>query len=177
MAQSSELRPVQAEPLAGYRSRFHTETGVIPLGHKGHVATDLYGDLIYLCSAITNFGVHPAKAGSHLVGGANLGWEGVEHGHKGPYDVLFFDEAKMCWIEANGGKPPTGWEDRIVDGGYDEKGRRFWHALAEIQGLKIPGKAAIHLKGALFPWFHQEVWRGDYQILCWKKDICLEEHN
>jgi len=41
------------------------------------------------------------------------------------------------------GRVPQG--KRPIDGGYDESGHRLYHAVAILNGLRLPGKTGEHL--------------------------------
>ena len=49
----------------------------------------------------------------------------------------------MEWVPTRDGGLPHG--RRLVEGGYESNGAKLYHALADIDGVKVPGKAAGHL--------------------------------
>ncbi|KAH8926310.1 hypothetical protein BT69DRAFT_1010121 [Atractiella rhizophila] len=118
--------------------------------------------------ALSNSGVHPAKAAPHLRPPVRLAYGGRELEHNGRYDILPWDPDRMTWIRSSGGKPPQGWENKVVEGGY-ENGGKLWHARTEIGGVMVPGKTGVHLGGANFAFGGEEVVkREEYDVLCWR---------
>lgn len=49
----------------------------------------------------------------------------------------------MELVHTSGGRLPPG--KRPVEGGYEEHGAKLYHAVAEIKGVKVPGKTGEHL--------------------------------
>ncbi|KAI0766744.1 hypothetical protein BC629DRAFT_1537455 [Irpex lacteus] len=72
----------------------------------------------------------------------------------------------MEWVPAEGGRLPVG--HRPVEGGYEENGAKLYHALAVVQGVKVPGKVGEHLGGAHVAFGGGEHTITNYQVLCWK---------
>jgi hypothetical protein len=66
-----------------------------------------------------------------------------EHAHSGRYDLLPFDPNTMEWVSASHGRVPDG--RRPVEGGYEQGGEVLYHAVAVVNGIKVPGKTAPHL--------------------------------
>ena len=74
----------------------------------------------------------------------------------------------MMWVPASNGQLPDGL--RPVEGGYEAAGQHLFHAVAQIDGVWVPGKAGQHLfEGSAFAFGGHEVSRRDYQVLCWRE--------
>jgi len=83
--------------------------------------------------------------------------------HRGRYTILRITD-DMEWVSASNGILPGGWVP--VEGGYDERGRRLYHA-ADV-GLQFSGSTAPHLRGAHFVfWNSMPRFYKEYKILCW----------
>jgi len=91
---------------------------------------------------------------------------GTEYDHGGRVDVLLIDYQHLEWVPASGGILPPG--RRLVEGGYEEGGQRLYHAVATIDGIKVPGKTGTHLRAANIPFGDQEHIVEQYEILCWR---------
>ena len=98
---------------------------------------------VYIGSAIFERAVHPCKIVSAFNPPARVPWGGSEHEHRGRYDLLPFDPATMEWVPTSHGQIPPG--RRPIEGGYEENGDKLYHALGVVQGVKVPGKAGVHL--------------------------------
>ncbi|KAG5650403.1 hypothetical protein H0H81_012369 [Sphagnurus paluster] len=98
---------------------------------------------IFIGSAIFENSVHPCKIGPHLQPFVSVPYGGGEQGHHGRYDLLPFQPHTMEWVATSNGQLPPG--RRLVEGGYEENGGKLYHGLAEVDGLKIPGKTGEHL--------------------------------
>lgn len=106
-------------------------------------AHDLDGSPIFLGSVLFHSAVHPCKIGPHLHPPAQVAYGGGEVGHNGRYDLLPFVPEEMEWVVTGNGRIPEG--RRPVEGGYEEDGSKLYHALAEIEGVRVPGKTGEHL--------------------------------
>jgi len=130
---------------------------------------DLGGEPVYVASAI--FGergtsVHPGKFGPHLPDPCRVPFGGVEYQHTGRYDLLILTP-DMEWVMTSHGKIPHG--RRPIDGGFEEDGRRLYHAAVTLDGVDIPGKTGEHLGGAHVAWAGAEKCvKENYGILCWR---------
>ncbi|KAI0260534.1 hypothetical protein BC834DRAFT_900301 [Gloeopeniophorella convolvens] len=73
----------------------------------------------------------------------------------------------MEWVRTARGRVPPG--RRPVEGGYESSGARLYHALAVVDGVRVPGKTGEHLGGCNVAFGGREhVVRDDYEILCWR---------
>ncbi|KIY44032.1 hypothetical protein FISHEDRAFT_52145 [Fistulina hepatica ATCC 64428] len=155
----------RAPPSSGYR---------IPLTSKAPFPSaeqlgpppcyDANGQPIYIGSAILERSVHPCKIGAHLQTHVALPFGGEEHAYEGRYDVLPFVPSQMEFVRTSHGQIPPG--RRPVEGGYEEGGSKLYHAMATINGVRVPGKTGIHLSGCNVPFGGREhVIRDDYEIL------------
>ncbi|QRV90211.1 hypothetical protein RhiJN_18229 [Ceratobasidium sp. AG-Ba] len=73
----------------------------------------------------------------------------------------------MEWVPMQGGGAPHG---RVpVEGGYEGE-NPLYHAYAEIQGVKVPGKTGRHLCGANVAFGGREMAFESYHVLCWKQE-------
>jgi len=72
----------------------------------------------------------------------------------------------MEWVPTSHGRIPQG--RRPVEGGYEDHGGKLYHALANYQGIRVPGKTGEHLNGCNVPFGGAELVVEEYQILCWK---------
>ncbi|KAK6516011.1 hypothetical protein TWF281_004601 [Arthrobotrys megalospora] len=121
---------------------------------------------VYFGSAIDfKGGVHPCKVAPGLRPYVRVGYDGKEHNHYGEYELLPFIPELMALVPSRGGEVPPG--RRPVLGGYED-GKPLYHAIAEVNGIWVPGKAAPHLGGADVPYDWKEFYREDCKILCWK---------
>ena len=89
------------------------------------------------CKIVPNLGV---AGGSTCA--VRVPYGGEELGHAGRYDLLPIT-GDMEWVPASGGWTPDG--RRPVEGGYEEDGRLLYHGLADIDGVRVPGKVGEHL--------------------------------
>ena len=87
--------------------------------------------------------MHPCKIAPRLSNPCRVPYGGQEWEHKGRYDLLPFNPSMMEIVPTSGGHIPPG--RRPVEGGYEEDGRKLYHALAIIDGVQVPGKCAEHL--------------------------------
>ena len=70
-------------------------------------------------------------------------YSGQEYAHHGRYDLLPFDPSTMELVPTSRGEIPAG--RRPIEGGYEENGAKLYHAVANVQGVKVPGKTGQHL--------------------------------
>ncbi|GBE87996.1 hypothetical protein BKA93DRAFT_793193 [Sparassis latifolia] len=160
--------PHQAPPSSGFRLALSTESALPPPAQLGPpVAHDADGrSPIYLGSALLPNAVHPCKVGPHLSPPCRVPYGGAEREHHGRYDLLPFDPATMEWVPTSRGLIPPG--RRPIEGGYEESGK-LYHALADIRGMKVPGKTGEHLHACNVAFGGGEVVvHENYAILCWK---------
>jgi len=123
---------------------------------------------VFIGSALMQDSVHPCKIVPSLQDHpclVSLG--GREIAHEGRYDLLPFVPALMEFVPASNGYVPDG--RRPVKGGFEQNGAELYHAVAVINGVKVPGKTGVHLGGCNVPYGGREhVVREKYEILCWK---------
>jgi len=98
---------------------------------------------VFIGSALMERSVHPCKIGPHLQPFAAVPYGGGEHGHRGRYDLLPFIPEQMEWVPTSHGRIPDG--RRPVEGGYEEGGEKLYHAVANLNGVRVPGKTGEHL--------------------------------
>ncbi len=111
-------------------------------------AWDLDGTPVYLGVALFNGGWHPCKVKPYSSCKAHVSYGGKELEHAGMCHLLPFSPAAMEWVPTSRGRVPHG--RRPVEGGYEEiGGDMLYHALAMIDGVKVPGKAGLHLVSML----------------------------
>ncbi|PAV16028.1 hypothetical protein PNOK_0764800 [Pyrrhoderma noxium] len=163
--QSSHQRP---PPLSsGYRVAFIT-TANGPFSAPEKVGDppchDLDGSPIFFGSAFLDNSVHPCKVAPHLMPVCRVPYGGGEYEHTGRYDLLPFTQDTEL-IPASGGVIPPG--RRPVEGGY-ENGIKLYHAVGQIDGVRVPGKCGEHLGGANIPFGGEERFMRDYEILVWR---------
>ncbi|KAF9447733.1 hypothetical protein P691DRAFT_760498 [Macrolepiota fuliginosa MF-IS2] len=124
---------------------------------------------IFMVSILHETGhVCPGKVGFRPDGPhVYFGFWHKEYRHFGQYDLFPFVPEQMEWVRTSCGQVPPG--RRPIQGGYEPHGDKLYHALANVDGVDIPGKAGEHLPaGAHVPFNGQEVIIQEYQILCWK---------
>lgn len=155
-------------PPSGFRVPLHTDSDFPPPAQRGPpVAYDADGaSPIFIGSALFDSSVHPCKIGPHLQPHAAVPYGGVEYGHNGRYDLLPFVPEQMEWVHTSYGQIPPG--RRPIEGGYEDNGGKLYHALANVNGVNVPGKTGEHLGGANVSFGGQELAYQEYQILCWK---------
>ncbi|KAJ5116800.1 hypothetical protein N7456_001148 [Penicillium angulare] len=99
---------------------------------------------VYFGSAIDfKGGVHPCKVAPSLEPYVRVGYAGKEYKHDGKYDLLPFVPELMALVPSYRGEVPEG--RRPIPGGHESDGRKLYHAVAEVDGLLVPGKVAPHL--------------------------------
>lgn len=162
-----------APPPSGYRVPLGTPGQPFPGTDRTRSApfTDADGKSpVFLGSAIMADGsVHPCKIAPGLLPSSpcRVPFAGGELDHRGRYDLLPFVPELMEFVVASRGRVPPG--RRPVAGGFEKSGQELYHAVAVIDGVKVPGKTAVHLGGcnvAFGGWEH--VVQEKYEILCWK---------
>ncbi|KAG6817348.1 hypothetical protein H0H87_009947 [Tephrocybe sp. NHM501043] len=118
---------------------------------------------LFIGSALFENSVHPCKIGPHLQPFASVAYGGVERGHHGRFDLLPFVPQTMEWVRTSYGQIPPG--RRPIEGGYEEHGAKLYHALAVVNGAKVPGKTGDHLSACNVSFGGVEVTVTDYEIL------------
>ncbi|KAI0331881.1 hypothetical protein GY45DRAFT_1321683 [Cubamyces sp. BRFM 1775] len=158
----------QAPPPSGFRVPL-TDSTPFPAQQAGQpVAYDADGrTAVYIGSALFEKSVHPCKIVPAFSPPPRVGYGGREVEHRGRYDLLPFDPTTMEWVPTSHGQIPYG--RRPVEGGYEENGQKLYHALATVNGVKVPGKAGTHIHGgANVPFGGREHAVENYEILCWR---------
>lgn len=131
-------------PTSGFRIPLRTDSDFAPPDHTGPpVAYDVDNSPVFVGSALFDTSVHPCKIGPHLQPHALVAYGGAEIGHKGRYDLLPFVPEQMEWVYTSYGQIPYG--RRPIEGGYEKNGGKLYHALADVNGLRVPGKTGEHL--------------------------------
>ncbi|KAH9068313.1 hypothetical protein EDB83DRAFT_497921 [Lactarius deliciosus] len=159
--------PAAQVPPSGHR----VQLGVFPGIDITHEApfTDADGKSpVFIGSAILEDGsVHPCKIAPCLPGApCRVPFGGDELEHHGRYDLLPFVPELMEFVVTSRGHVPPG--RRPVKGG-SESGHELYHAVAVIDGVKVPGKAGFHLGGCNIPFGGREhIVTEKYEILCWR---------
>lgn len=157
-----------APPASGYRIPL-TTTAAFPAHQQVGQApcTDLDGSPVYFGSALFEHSVHPCKVGPHLNPPCMVPYGGSEHAHHGRYDLLPFDYNTMELVPTSYGQIPNG--RRPIEGGYEEHSAKLYHAIAVVNGVRVPGKTGVHLGGANVSFGGAEhTIIQNYEILCWK---------
>ena len=133
-----------APPPSGYRVPLITTAAFPDPGQIGHPPChESNGSPIFIGSALFEKSVQPCKIGPHLSPFASVAFGGIEHGHHGRYDLLPFVPQTMEFVPTSHGRIPQG--RRPIEGGYEEHGAKLYHAVAPINGVRIPGKTGEHL--------------------------------
>lgn len=158
---ASTSRPVAQVPPSGYR---------IPLGApeaSSSSSPSSFPDIVktreapfmdkdgkspvFIGSALMQNSVHPCKIVPSMLNQAcRVAFGGGEVVHQGRYDLLPFVPALMEFVPASNGHVPDG--RKPVKGGFEQYGTELYHAVAVIEGVKVPGKTGIHLVRARFFW-------------------------
>ncbi|KAF8992833.1 hypothetical protein BDQ17DRAFT_1392762 [Cyathus striatus] len=157
---SSSYGYAQAPPPSGYRIPLTSDSSFPePLRSGEPPCRDLNGAPVYIGSALFESSVHPCKIGPHLSPPASVPYGGAEHAHRGRYDLLPFVPEQMEFVRTSGGQIPQGRQN----------GSKLYHAVAEINGVRVPGKTGEHLGGCNVPFGGTEhIVRDNYEVLCWK---------
>ncbi|TBU35466.1 hypothetical protein BD311DRAFT_707447 [Dichomitus squalens] len=161
-----EPAPVQYVPDVYVPLGDHSE---FPWRLAGEVpAWDGDGTPLYLGTTLFNGGWHPCKIMPYNSSKARVSYGGKEYENTGICHLLPFNAATMEWVPTSCGLLPYG--RRAIEGGYEEiGGEMFYHALAVVAGVKVPGKAGPHLTcGASVPYANKEYIVRYYFILCWR---------
>ncbi|KAI0649085.1 hypothetical protein C8Q79DRAFT_998961 [Trametes meyenii] len=156
----------QAPPPSGFRIPLTDGSPFPSFAQSGEpVALDADGHTpVYMGSALFGNAVHPCKIVPDFTPPVRVSYGGEEREHRGRYDLLPFDSNTMEWVRTFSGVIPSG--RRPVEGGYEETGGKLFHALATVNGVRVPGKTGEHLGGANVPFGGQEhVVTDDYSIL------------
>ena len=101
---------------------------------------------VFFGSAIMDGGlsVHPCKVAPQLQPSpCRVPYAGTELEHRGRYDLLPFVPELMEFVLTSRGQVPPG--RRPVKGGFEKSGQELYHAIALINGVKVPGKTGAHL--------------------------------
>ncbi|XP_006459353.1 hypothetical protein AGABI2DRAFT_65585 [Agaricus bisporus var. bisporus H97] len=153
-------------PPSGYRVPLRTDSAFASAEQCGPpIAYDADGvSPIFIGSALFESSVQPCKIGPHLQPTpVALAYGGREVSHDGRYDLLPFVPDQMEWVPAQYGQIPPG--RRPVEGGYEENGGKLYHAMANVNGVRVPGKTGDHLGAANIPFGGQEHAYQQYEIL------------
>ncbi|KAK2467365.1 hypothetical protein APHAL10511_000600 [Amanita phalloides] len=127
------------------------------------------GSYVYFGSALFERSIFPCKI--RVRHGARpepiVSYGGHEHPHPGRYDLLPFAPDQMELVPTSRGRIPHG--RRPVDGGYEEGGRKLYHAIGIVNGVRVPGKTGEHL-GCCYVGHAgiEHAIYDDYDILCWR---------
>ncbi|EJD42412.1 hypothetical protein AURDEDRAFT_67562, partial [Auricularia subglabra TFB-10046 SS5] len=121
------------------------------------------GEPLFLALVPYGGGVHPGKVVQGHNPPAYISWGGREVSHAGDYAVVPFNPDRMYWAPSRGGDVPYG--ARPVDAGREADGAPLFHAIAIVNGIRVPGKAGRHLGGAAIPFAGQEHLLQDCEIL------------
>ncbi|KAF8589845.1 hypothetical protein K439DRAFT_273506 [Ramaria rubella] len=165
----SQAPPLPEPPAAGYRIALSTDRPFPAIDTLPPSSLhDLGGpqQVIYVGSAIFPSSIHPCKIAPSIDPPVRVPYGGVEHEHRGRFDILPIDDQRMEWVPTAHGKIPPG--RRPVEGGYEENGARLFHAIAFINDVWVPGKTGEHLGAANVPFGGEKTIQENYQILCWR---------
>jgi Protein of unknown function (DUF3421) len=104
---------------------------------------------VFIGSALMQDSVHPCKIVPKIQNHpCRVSYGGTELAHEGRYDLLPFVPALMEFVPTSNGHVPHGRTP--VKGGFEQNGTELYHAVAVIDGVKVPGKTGIHLVRARF---------------------------
>ncbi|KAI0065091.1 hypothetical protein BV25DRAFT_1913732 [Artomyces pyxidatus] len=159
----------QAIPPSGFRVPLGPGTPFPPPQQAGNPPfRDADGrSPVFIGSAIFPNSVHPCKINPNLQPPCRVPYGGGEHEHHGRYDLLPFTPDTMEFVRTSHGRIPLG--RRPVEGGYEDHGAKLYHAIAQVQGVMVPGKTAEHLGGCNIAFGGGEhIIRDNYEILCWR---------
>jgi len=140
------VQPVPQVPPSGYRIPLSIPGPPFPGVEKTREApfTDLDGkSRVFIGSALLEYSVHPCKITPDHEHPCQVSYGGDEIPHNGRYDLLPFVPEHMEFVKTSHGRVPHG--RRPVKGGFENDGSELYHAVAVIDGVKVPGKAGIHL--------------------------------
>jgi hypothetical protein len=109
---------------------------------------------VFIGSALMQDSVHPCKIVPGMQNEAcRVSYGGGEVAHEGRYDLLPFVPALMEFVPTSNGHVPNG--RKPVKGGFEQNGTELYHAVAVIDGVKVPGKTGIHLVRTRLVFFGQ----------------------
>jgi len=97
---------------------------------------------VFIGSAIMQYSVHPCKIAPNHPRPCFVSYGGEEIHHEGRYDLLPFVPEHMEFVQTSGGRIPPG--RRPVKGGFEHDGKELYHAVAVVEGIKVPGKTGLH---------------------------------
>ena len=123
---------------------------------------DRDGSPVFFGSAFLGRSIHPCKVAPRLPPCCRVPFGGSEVAHHGRYDLLPFTPDTMELVTAAYGQLPPG--RRPVEGGYEENGARLYHAVAVVDGVRVPGKTGEHLVSTMRS--HLESYPNYYQTGC-----------
>jgi hypothetical protein len=104
---------------------------------------------VFIGSALMRDSVHPCKIVPSIQNEpCRVSYGGSEVAHEGRYDLLPFVPALMEFVPTANGYVPHG--RMPVKGGFEQNGAELYHAVAVIDGVKVPGKTGVHLVRARF---------------------------
>lgn len=146
--QHQEKLPPSQIPPSGYRIALNTPPGGPPFPgiDKTRAAplTDADGKTpVFIGSALMQDSVHPCKIVPNHPQPCYVSYGGAELTHQGRYDLLPVVPEHMEFVRTSHGRVPSG--RRPVKGGFENNGAELYHAVAEIEGVKVPGKTGTHL--------------------------------
>ena len=144
------VRPVPPVPPSGYRIPLSIPGPPFPGVERTREApfTDVDGkSRVFVGSALMEYSVHPCKITPDAAHHCYVSYGGREIAHNGRYDLLPFVPEHMEFVKASHGRVPYG--RRPVKGGFENDGKELYHAVVVIDGLRVPGKTAVHL---VCPW-------------------------
>ncbi|KZV95704.1 hypothetical protein EXIGLDRAFT_610185 [Exidia glandulosa HHB12029] len=125
--------------------------------------TDVAGERVFLGLVPFEGGLHPCKVVEGFIPPVRWSYGGKEYLWDKDYFLVPFDGSRMEWVSASHGVTPVG--RRLVEGGVEPAGERLYHAIGMVDGHRVPGKAAAHLNGALFPYAGEEMLVEYYEVL------------
>lgn len=137
-------RQAQAPP-SGFRIPLTSDAPFPPPQQAGQPPSyDLDGVTpTFFGSALFPNSVHPCKIVPSMGSPCRVPYGGTEWEHNGRYDLLPYRPDTMELVPASEGKIPYG--RRPVEGGYEDDGAKLYHALAVVNGVRVPGKTGEHL--------------------------------
>ncbi|KAH9959630.1 hypothetical protein BC827DRAFT_1261012 [Russula dissimulans] len=165
---SASAALLQQIPPSGYRIPLSSLLGTpFPGVERTRAApfTDADGKSpIFIGSALMQYSVHPCKIAPNQPRPCYVSYGGAEIVHDGRYDLLPFVPEHMEFVLTSSGLIPPG--RRPVKGGFEHDGKELYHAVAVIEGIKVPGKTGSHLNGCRIPYNGEEhIVHDNYEIL------------
>jgi len=118
---------------------------------------------VYLGLAEIGGSIQPCKVVSGFLPPVRVPYGGGEYYVHGDYWIVPFDGSRMEWVATDHGHPPLG--KRPVEGGREADGRTLVHAIGEVDGVRVVGKAGEHLGGANLPFAGKERHVDYYEVL------------